>query len=156
MAIIWFSLFFIFRFTQLETKLSETQQTIYLTTILLYPLVESWIKWMIEKNIIPYSWFWLNRLEHFSWALAVVIIFLPLFKELLQTLNWWQYLIFVLGLISILGNCNEFLEYWLRASSSKTVNYRLWSFYYSDTIYDMMMNIMGGYAGFILLKWQAK
>lgn len=150
---IWFGLFFIFRFTQLEAKLSEEEQRIYLTTVLLYPLIESWIKWMIIKNIIPYSWFWLNRLEHFSWALAVVILFLPLYRDVWNILNWWQNLIFVIGLICILGNLNEFLEYFLRSQSQ---NYRALAAYYWDTIYDMMINIVGGFVGFVVLRWQTR
>ncbi|HLO87656.1 MAG TPA: hypothetical protein VK203_21990 [Nostocaceae cyanobacterium] len=155
MAGIWFGLFFLFRLTKLETKLSESEHRIYLITALLYPLLESWIKWMIEKNIIPYSWFWLNRLEHFSWALATVILFLPIFRDIWKNLTWWQNLIFILGFISFLGNLNEFLEYYLRAQSPN-INYRMFTLYYQDTVYDMIMNIFGGIVGFLVLKWQTK
>jgi|GEM_PF-6623269 len=41
---IWFGLFFIFRFTHLESKLSEKEQEIYLITVLLYPLVHVTLK----------------------------------------------------------------------------------------------------------------
>jgi glycopeptide antibiotics resistance protein len=152
---IWFGLFFLFRLIKLETKLSASEHQIYLTTALLYPLLESWIKWMIEKNIIPYSWFWLNRLEHFAWATATVILFLPVFKNIWKASNWWQTLIFILGLVSLLGNINEFLEYYLRAKSSN-ISYRIFTIYYQDTIYDMIMNIIGGLIGFLLLEWQTK
>jgi len=108
---------------------------------------------MIEKNVIPYSWFWLNRLEHFSWALAVVILFLPLYRDVWNILNWWQNLIFVIGLICILGNLNEFLEYFLRMRSQ---NYRALAAYYWDTIYDMMINIVGGFVGFVVLRRQTR
>jgi len=62
---IWFSLFFIFRVSGLEAKLSAKEHQIYLFTVLLYPLVETCIKWMIVKDVIPGTWFWLNRLENF-------------------------------------------------------------------------------------------
>ena len=62
MVFIWFGLFFTFRFTNLESTLSAKEHQLYLSTVLVYPLVETWIKWMIEKNDLPYSWFWLNRL----------------------------------------------------------------------------------------------
>lgn len=152
---IWFGLFFIFRFTQLEAKLSNKERRIYLITVLLYPIVESWIKWMIEKNVIPYSWFWLNRLEHLCWAFAVVIIFLPIFTDIWKTLNWWQNLILLIGFTCFIGNLNEFLEYLLRSRSS-SINYRIFAAYYWDTIYDMMMNIIGGFVGFIVLIWKTR
>ncbi|HLP90595.1 MAG TPA: hypothetical protein VK184_18685 [Nostocaceae cyanobacterium] len=155
MVVIWFGLFFIFRWQNLEAKLSDSEHFIYLTTVLVYPLLGSWIKWMIEKNIIPYSWFWLNRLEHFSWALAVVILLLPLFIDIWKISNWWQNLILILGLVCLLGNINEFLEYFLRANS-KTINYQLLAIYYQDTIYDMIMNIIGGFVAFLVLMWQIK
>ena len=165
MVFIWFGLFFTFRFTQLESKLSAKEHKLYLITVLLYPLVETWIKWMIEKNVIPNSWSWLNRLEHFSWAVVMVIIFLPVFKEIYQSLKGWQNLIFVIGFICLIGNLNEFLEYFLRVPANLLTVGRYigeiknpWPFaiYYCDTIYDMMMNIMGGFVGFLVLKWNTK
>jgi len=110
---------------------------------------------MIEKKVIPYSWFWLNRLEHFCWSLAVVIIFLPIFIDIWKTLTWWQNLTFAIGLVCILGNLNEFFEYFLRSRSSVT-NYRLFAAFYWDTIYDMMINMMGGFVGFVVLKLKTK
>lgn len=151
MVFIWFGLFFTFRFTKLESNLSAKEHKLYLSTVLIYPLVETWIKWMIEKNIISYSWFWLNRLEHFCWAMALVIIFLPIFSDIVKNLKWWQNLIFVVSFICLLGNLNEFLEYFLRLQG-KPKNQLQLAVYYWDTIYDMMMNLVGGFGGFIALK----
>ena len=55
MVFIWFGLFFTFRFTNLESTLSAKEHQLYLSTVLVYPLVETWIKWMIEKNALPDS-----------------------------------------------------------------------------------------------------
>lgn len=151
MVSVWFGLFFIFRFTKLESKLSDKEHKLYLATVLLYPVVETGIKWMIVKNVIPYSWFWLNRLEHFSWAIAVTILFLPTYTDIWKNLKWWQSMIFVVGLVCILGNFNEFFEYGLRMGNSKN-----FAAFYWDTIYDMMINMMGGLVGFVVTRWNAK
>jgi hypothetical protein len=63
---VWFSLFFILRLTKQEEKLTPSENRLYLTTVFLYPLAETAIKAMIVKNVILYSWFWLNRLEYSS------------------------------------------------------------------------------------------
>ena len=55
MVFIWFGLFFTFRFTNLESTLSAKEHQLYLSTVLVYPLVETWIKWMVEKNALPDS-----------------------------------------------------------------------------------------------------
>jgi hypothetical protein len=148
---VWFTLFFIFRSSGLEAKLAKKQRQLYLITVLLYPLAETGIKWMIVKDVIPGTWFWLNRLEHFSWALATVILFLPLFTNVWQQLNWWQNLIFIIGLICIIGNLNEFLEYFIRLNLHLT-DEKHFAAYYWDTIYDMMVNRGGGFMGFFVLQ----
>jgi hypothetical protein len=148
---IWFGLFFTFRFTQLESKLSAQEQNLYSITIFLYPLVETSLKWMIVNNAIHNSGFWLNRLEHFSGAIAVAIIFLPIYLDIWKNLKYWQNLIFVISFICLVGNLNEFLEYFIRLQSHLTDTERF-AAYYWDTIYDMMMNVMGGFMGFVLLQ----
>lgn len=55
MVFIWFGLFFTFRFTNLESTLSAKEHKLYLSTVLIYSLVETWIKLMIEKNALPDS-----------------------------------------------------------------------------------------------------
>lgn len=149
MVCIWFSLFFTFRFTHLESKLSYQEHNIYLNTALLYPLLETLVKWMIVKDIIPNSWFLLNRIEHFSWAVAIVIIFLPILTDMYKSLTLWQNLIVTLGFICLVGNLNEFLEYLIRLQLNLT-NTNRFAAYYPDTIYDMMMNITGGFTGFLI------
>lgn len=155
MVFIWFGLFFTFRFTNLESTLSAKEHQLYLSTVLVYPLVETWIKWMVEKNALPDSWFWLNRLEHFCWAMALVIIFLPIFSDIWNRLSWWQNLLFVVSFACLLGNLNEFLEYFIRLLLNKKNQSQL-AVYYWDTIYDMMMNIVGGFGGFVAMRLNTK
>ncbi|WP_009633646.1 hypothetical protein [Synechocystis sp. PCC 7509] len=148
---IWFAVFFIFRFSNLEKNLSSNEHRLYLTTAFVFPIIETWLTWMIQKDIIPYSWFWLNRLEHFFSALGVVIILLPIYINIWHKLKWWQSLIFVLGLICIIGNLNEFFEFFLRVCC-KPIKHSKFAVYYPDTIYDMGVNLMGGLVGFLIIK----
>jgi hypothetical protein len=150
----WFGLFFLLRFTKLEKKLTRKEQNIYYIAILIYPIIFSFTHWMIYKNVIPYSWFWLNRLEHISASFGVAIISLPLFIDISRKCNWWQELLLIIGLVSFVGNLNEFVEYYIR-SSSALIDTRILAIAYTDTIYDMTMNIIGGLMGWLVLRSKA-
>lgn len=155
LSCVWFGVFFLFRFSQLESKLSNKEHRLYLLTIFIYPLIETLITWLIKKNIIPYSWHWLNRLEHFGTSVALVIILLPVFTGVWTSLKWWQTLAFIIGLVCLVGNINEFFEYSLRACCKPYSDVK-YAVYYWDTIYDMVMNIAGGLVGFIIIRWNHK
>jgi hypothetical protein len=152
--VFWYSLFFLLRFTKLEKKLTRKEQNIYYIAILIYPIIFSFTHWMIEKNVIPYSWFWLNRLEHISASFGVAIISLPLLIDIWKKCNWWQELLLIIGLVSLVGNLNEFVEYYIR-SASALIDTRILAIAYTDTIYDMAMNIIGGLMGWLVLRSKA-
>lgn len=152
---IWFAVFFAFRFFKLENRLSSSEHKLYITTVFVFPIIETWLTWMIQKDVIPYSWFWLNRLEHFFSAVGVTILFLPIYINVWLKLEWWQNLVFVLGLICLIGNLNEFFEFFLRVCC-KPVKYSRLGGYYPDTIYDMGVNLIGGFVGFFLIKLNIK
>lgn len=152
---IWFAVFFSFRFSKLETNLSDNEHKLYLITAFVFPIVETGLTWMIQKNIIPNSWFWLNRLEHFCSAISVTIIFLPIYINIWHSLKWWHNLLFLLGLICLIGNLNEFFEYFLRVCCEPTSDSKL-AIYYPDTIYDMGVNLIGGLVGFLIIKLNIK
>ena len=153
MAFIWFGLFFGFRINHLESQLLEKEHRIYLATVLIYPIVETCIKWGIEKNVVPNSWLVLNRIEHFLGAIAMTLIFLPTYTEFWKKLRWWQALTYIIGLICIMGNLNEFFEYFVRRQRFNVLEPYQIALYYWDTIYDQIMNFLGGFIGFGILKW---
>ena len=152
---IWFAVFFIFRLSKLETNLPISEHRLYLNAAFTFPLIETLLNWLIQKSIISYSWFWLNRLEHFFLSIGVVILMLPIHTNIWHSLKWWQNLIFIVGLICLIGNLNEFVEYFIRACC-KPINYSNFAIYYSDTIYDMFMNLIGGLVGFFIIKLHIK
>ena len=87
--------------------------------------------------------------------MALVIIFLPIFSNIWKQLSCWQNLIFVVSFVGLLGNLKEFLEYFIRLLLNKKNHLQL-AVYYWDTIYDMMMNIVGGFGGFVAIRLNTK
>lgn len=145
-----YSLFFLFRFTRLESTLSTREHQLYLTAILLYPPAETLVQWLAINRFIPRDFTLINRLEHFCWAMMLALFFLPFISGVWQRLNRWQNLVFIMGFTCLLGNINEFLEFVLRIQANPVDQARFAAFY-SDTIYDMMMNLLGSIAGFAIL-----
>jgi len=144
-----YGIFFVFRFTRLESTLSTREHQLYLTAILLYPPAETLVQWLATNKFIPRDFTLINRLEHFCWAMMLVLFFLPFISGVWQQLNRWQNLVFIVGFTCLLGNTNEFLEFVLRIQANPIDQARFAAFY-SDTIYDMMMNLLGSIAGFAI------
>lgn len=145
-----YSLFFLFRFTRLESTLSRREHQLYLTAILLYPPAETLVQWLGINGFTPRDFTLINRLEHFCWATVLMLFFLPFTSGVWQRLNRWQSLVFIMGFTCLLGNINEFLEFFLRIQANP-INQAQFAAFYSDTIYDMMMNLLGSIAGFTIL-----
>ncbi|MBN2015653.1 hypothetical protein JW766_02370 [Candidatus Dojkabacteria bacterium] len=150
LLIIWFGLFFLARHRKLDRKLNKKEAKFYYIVIFTYPLLEGIIKLLIVQNIIPGSWFWLNRVEHFLSAIAIEALFYPLLKPTILKLNQKEAFIFVVSTVVLIGNFNEFFEYAIRLQLKLTDAARF-SAYYWDTIYDMAINILGASTGFLLL-----
>jgi hypothetical protein len=145
-----FAIFGFFRLTRMEGKLSNQEHYLYLLAILLYPPAETAVQLIQMQRLIPSDFTWINRLEHFCWAIALAFFFLPFIASVWKRLNGWQNLIFVFGFVCLLGNLNEFLEYLLRIQNTP-LDQALFAKFYTDTILDMTMNLLGGLVGFALL-----
>jgi len=150
LIVVWFSIVAITKVLHFDKKLSDQEKNLYKITIILYPLFETIIKYLLLHDIIAQSWFWINRFEHFLSAIAIEILLYPLLKPTLKKLSLTESLIFSICTITFVGNLNEFLEYFIRHLLG---TYRL-NFFYWDTIYDMVMNIFGAIFGFLILLRQ--
>lgn len=148
MLICWFSIAAFVKVKNFDKRLSRSERKLFFITIILYPIIETVIKYLLVNDIIPYSWFWINRVEHFLSAIAIEILFYPFLKPTLSKLNKIESFIFIVCVVVFIGNLNEFFEYLIRHILN---TYRL-DFYYWDTIYDMVMNILGAALGFCILK----
>lgn len=137
MLVVWLGLMLFF--DKKAQLLPKAQKYLFRIVTFGYPLIASIIKFMIEQDVIPYSWFWLNRFEHFFWALSMTVIFLPLAHQFIKLVDK-KWLLLVQGCIAItLGNVIEVIEFALRKNLADT---RL-GLYYSDTMFDILMNFLG-------------
>jgi hypothetical protein len=146
-----FIIFWLFRLTGIEKTLSDREQTIYLWTIFVYPLLEGAVLWIRIKGFMPIDFDWVNRLEHFCWAIALTFFFLPLISRIWKRLCRWQNLLFVVGFVCLLGNLNEFLEFIVRIQKAP-IDPVVFANFYTDTILDMTMNLCGSIVSFLLLS----
>jgi hypothetical protein len=152
--IIWFGLIIIFTWFKKDKEIPSNLNRLYHINIYFYPLIASIIKYAIEANLIPYSWFWLNRLEHGFWSFCVIILLLPLTAEILKQ-SKFQFFILNLGLIAILGNLIEILEYLIRVLVNLN-DYYVLSVIYRDTVLDMITNFIGGLLGISCVLYLSK
>ena len=143
----WAILYTIVIWKGLDKKLSQRERNLWFIIVILYPILEAIIKYYLTFNVIPYSWSWINRIEHILSAIAIQIMFLPFFISTLKKLNLVERFLLLLCFTVFIGNLNEFQEYLIRLKLGLTgKNY--FSAYYWDTIYDMAMNVLGGVIGF--------
>jgi hypothetical protein len=123
-------------------------QRVWWAAFLLFPVWEFGLKFMITRDVIAYSWFWLNRLEHLGWMASLLLLLTPACRRVWALPTPFP-LLFVLGLGTLIGNLNEFFEYALRLRWH-TAGGSVW---YSDTILDMLTNLPGALLAF-LIGWQ--
>ncbi len=146
MVVAFFILFWIFRLTGMENRLPHRDRNLYLLTLLIYVPAETAVQWSGVNGLIPPDFTWINRLEHACWAAMLSILFLPLLSGIYHRLTRWHGFLFILGFVCLLGNLNEFLEFATRLEYAQDAE--RFARFYSDTIYDMMMNLLGGTIGF--------
>lgn len=120
--------------------------------MLAYPLFEFSIKAIYYLNIIPNSYDTLNRVEHFSWAFSFgVIAYFLLEKEFRNSQSRIFFFITFISIINFVGLANEIVEYFIRLSMGSSSAY-----VYQDTIKDLIMNIGGSLAAFLLITKLSK
>lgn len=149
LILIWFGVVFVLRKNYVN-RLKGKRLQLFWVTVYLYPIIELVIKYMIVFDVISYSWFWLNRVEHFVWVVAVEILLMPAFSRTLKKLSWKESMVFVVSAMVFIGNLNEFMEYILRAYLGFGSRDKF-GLYYWDTIYDQVVNLAGAVVGFILI-----
>lgn len=145
----WVGIFAFIKIKGFDSGLPSRYEKVFTATALLYPLIETAIKFVIERDLIPYSWIWLNRIEHFGFSAFLVILIFPVIRRFYIKLDLIGQIVFVVGIIVFLGNINEFVEYLVRLMLNLRSKF---GHYYEDTIIDLFVNMLGAFAGFGLLK----
>jgi hypothetical protein len=114
-----------------------------------YPLLEIIVKIFIIFSIIPYSWFWLNRVEHFIFSMFMTLLLFPFFARFVAKIKLWPVLLMIASIVLLMGTVNEIFEYVLRVvlhfQSAQS------AIFYGDTILDLATNIVGLTFGCLLL-----
>lgn len=122
----------------------------YTALIYLYPTLETGIKTLLAIDLFPYSYYWLNRIEHFGWSVAITLLLFPIWVRVRPKISDLTLVCLIVGNITIVGNLNEFLEFGLLINLAKTAQT---SYYYVDSITDMATNLIGSMVGaYIVLK----
>lgn len=115
-----------------------------------YLLIGSFLKGLLVHDIATDEFIriLLNRVEHSYWAFATVMLLLPLTWKNRKNMFFLPSMLLLLGLVNLLGNSIEILEFALRS---------WWGLkeksYYSDTIYDLLMNNIGGGVAIVCLSF---
>lgn len=145
----WASITLFIVVNKLTQSLSTRQIKLFWIIAIGYPLVETFIKFLILQEAVDISYLVLNILEHSGFSFSLAILLFPLLKPWLTKLPYLAQLLFVLGIVVILGNFNEFLEYFIRVIIPLKKNFDV---YYADTIRDLIMNMIGAVLGFATLR----
>jgi len=143
MVALWLGVVFWVAIKGIDQNLPEQSRKIFWFTVFVYPLVESFLKWLIVADIIPYSWDIINRIEHFLWVMALGVILFPFLRGILAKLEYLERVLFLFGFLMSLGIFNELFEFLLRIWQNKPLQL-LGADYYVDTVFDFGMNILGG------------
>ncbi len=150
MLFVWLILIVIFE--KKAATMPQSYRKTFAIVVYLYPLIASIIKFMVVNNTIPYSWFWLNRLEHLTWSFSMTVILCPLVYQAIKLIKS-KYLFILLACITIvLGNIIEIIEFCLRQNMSDTYM----GLYYGDTMLDIIMNFTGSIIAAIFLYFSLK
>ncbi len=142
---LWFALS-IYILVKKGKNLTSKEHKVFIITVITYPLVETIIKILIDKNIL-YGWATLNRLEHFSWSVAFTILIYMFFKTQISKVESKSFrLLILISIVSLVGIGNEFVEFIIR----EIYHLQLYA-YYPDTIKDMITNLVGSSLASVLL-----
>lgn len=125
---------------------SEAKGKIFWWTALFYPFLAFLFQLWIAFDVIPYSWVYINILEHFFWTFSTTLLFFPLINHFFSGVSRGKQVVVLFLLLMTIGMINEMAEYVVRDMIGRTkVEFGL--IYYTDTIRDFLVNIFGAGVG---------
>ncbi len=136
----------------LKSSNSKRQKKFILISAFLYPFIEYGIKVFIISNIIPYSYIWINRIEHALFSIVIsYYIFIVLDKIIpSQKIKKLHYSILLgvstISLLNLFGVFNEILEMIIRIYWQMDMRR-----YYMDTMLDLITNLVASVLIVIIL-----
>lgn len=132
-----------------KPKITSKLKHLYFYIGYVYPAVAMFIRFILD------AWYpqatLLNRFEHTLFSIVLALTLYLIFHNNLKKFNLLESAIFIIGLVVVFGNFNEFAEFIVRPYMS--IDFALkQTLFYSDTIFDLMMNVLGGTLGFIIAR----
>lgn len=130
----------------LQTTKSLKQKRAILILGVLYPIVETSIKFIIFRNIIPYSYIWINSIEHGLFAVVTTSLLTMSTINSKFIKSRFIEVIFAISVFNLIGILNEILEFSIRYTNKlEKIGY------YYDTLRDLIINlVMSTIAGIII------
>ena len=147
--VVWLTIILYWQYSGQLQKLTTKESKIYRLLTYLYPFLGTLIKFFILTKSFTASYFWLNRVEHSMWAMALVILLWPAWKSLQNKVSPLVLFILILSVISLFGTMVEILEFNFRYIKQIS-DVSAW--YYSDTMFDIISNLFGASFGFLVIK----
>ncbi|HNT29489.1 MAG TPA: hypothetical protein PKL83_00880 [bacterium] len=147
----WFLLAGITIIANADQSITIPLRRLFYSVAFAYPVTASMIKRLLLTEKWPYSWLWLNRIEHFLWATCFGVLVMPLVFSWVKSKQAWLREALIAGIVLLIGNANEFLEYSIR------LGYHLDKpHYYGDTMIDLFVNLLGAiFAGELIRLLQS-
>lgn len=145
-VILWLTLSLVIYLIYVK-NLKKSYKSYYLLIFSGYLIIESILKLLIYNAAS--GLIFLNTLEHLLWSFSfAALIYYPL-KTYLKERKPIFFLIILIALVNLIGVGNELVEYITRSAMQLKD-----PAYYSDTIRDMFLNIVGSgiFSIFILIR----
>jgi hypothetical protein len=151
MMVCWFALYVAIRFAVRRgwmANLTGPALRAHIICVVMFPLVAtvwkySQIRYQLGDGGFP------NRVEHFTWAAAMVGYLLPLLARWWAPRRRWEQVMISVALVSMIGNGVELMEY--LAKIPKLRLHPLWADgVLRDTMADITTNVFGATAAALL------
>jgi len=129
---------------------SKKYQTIIFIISIIYPILEFTLKFMLNSSIIPYSWIWLNRIEHATFSAVLTLMIFNIFLRKKIITNPVLLNITSLSILNLFGVFNEILEFGIRFFYGTYITKA--GVYYEDTILDLSVNLIFSFIALLILS----
>jgi hypothetical protein len=144
MMVLWFALHVAVRYAVKRgwmATLSGSALRVHIICVVTFPIIAttwkySQLRYHLDDGGLP------NRVEHFTWAVAMVGQLLPLLAHWWTHRRRWEQVMISVALVSTIGNGVELMEYLAKVPKLQT--HPLWANdVYRDTMADITTNVFG-------------
>lgn len=143
LCIFYGGVFYILKYRGLEI-FQGWRRNFFLTWIFLYPALHIVVTYMVENDVIAYSYRYLNTIEHILLMGSIAFILYGIFYNIFKKVNFLQGSLVLFCFLLSIGISIEVLQYGMRMFFYEPVELYKIAAYYHDTIADVTTNIFAG------------